>query len=111
MRKIRDFIIYSFIALLVSSCQERGTPLFTSESWKPRAFRKQIIYATPNGDSSYDVGFQDGCRTAASVIGEGLYRVRGAKMDAQRLGEDPMYLRGFQDASNVCTLSMDWEVH
>lgn len=78
---------------------------------KARPYRKQIFDHTPGGDSSYDQGFQDGCRSATSAIGEGFYRTHGPKIDGFRLTEDPWYLRGFQDASTYCTFNLDWETH
>ena len=77
----------------------------------PRAYRKQTFDFGPGGNSSYDLGFQDGCQTATSAIGTGLYRLRGPKVEANKLTEDPWYLRGFQDASTYCTLTLDWETH
>ncbi len=96
--------------------------LIDYDQFKPRAYRNQAFdhtpypEHTPQGDYdqnqySYETGFQDGCRTANSAMGDGLYRTRGPKIDADRLVEDAQYLRGFQDAANYCTNMLDWETH
>lgn len=90
---------------------EKFLGIINTDQFKPRAYRKQIFDHTPAGNESYDQGFQDGCQTATSAIGEGLYRIRGPKIDANRLSYDQWYLRGFQDASTYCTFNLDWETH
>lgn len=85
--------------------------LIDKNQFKIRAYRKQIFDHTPGGEDSYDQGFQDGCQTATNAMGDGFYRLRGPKIDADRLVEDSWYQRGFQDASSYCTFAIDWETH
>lgn len=119
---MNKFIFIFISGLLVSGCFQRfdraqlpperrlmGT--IDKQQFVPRAFRKQIFDHTPGTNDSYDQGWQDGCQTATSAIGSGLYRMRGPKIDAYRLSKDQWYLRGFQDANTYCTLTLDWETH
>ena len=85
--------------------------VINKDQFKPRAFRNQTFDHTPRGNSSYDDGWRDGCQTATSAIGTGFFRLRGPKIDAQRLSTDQWYLRGYQDSTNYCTLTIDWETH
>jgi hypothetical protein len=95
--------------------------LIDYDQFKPRAYRNQLFdhvpypEHTPQSDYdqdnlSYETGFQDGCQTASSAINEGLFRLRGPKIDADRLVKDDWYLRGFRDSSDYCTNMVDWEV-
>jgi hypothetical protein len=134
MKNINAKIIIALVvtAIIVGGCtrpdrtQVRPERMFlgliSKDQFKPRAYRDQTFdhvpfpERTPQGDYdgeqlSYERGFQDGCQTASSAIGEGLYRLRGPKIDADQLSTDPMYLRGFQDAANYCTSMVDWETH
>ena len=118
-----NLLILMGLTLLVSACEtsERGRPtvrmsekflgVMNMEQFKPRAYRKQYFDHTPKGNDSYDVGFMDGCQTATSAMGSGLARIRGPKIDGNKLSSDPWYLRGFQDAATYCTLTLDWETH
>jgi len=114
--------------------------LVNIEQFKPRAYRNQHFDHVPaprhdaeaiyenqkshityvgrpkyankvDQDQSYEKGFQAGCQTFASVMGSGLARIRGHNVDAEELSANPWYLRGYQDASTYCTLTLDWEVH
>ena len=116
--KIALLILTTFIAISCTRPDRYQVPienkvlgLIDKNQFKPRAYRKQIFDHTPGGDSSYDRGFQDGCQTMTNVIGSGLHRVRGPKIDADLLTEDPWYLRGYRDASSYCTFTLDWEPH
>ena len=71
--------------------------------------KKQLMYA--GRDQSYEEGFQDGCQTFANIMGAGLYRLNDSAIDADKLKDNPWYLRGYQDASAYCTHTLDWEVH
>ncbi|PIR37562.1 MAG: hypothetical protein COV35_08675 [Alphaproteobacteria bacterium CG11_big_fil_rev_8_21_14_0_20_39_49] len=71
--------------------------------------KKQLMYA--GRDQSYEEGFQAGCQTFTSAIGSGLARLRDTVIDADKLSENPWYLRGYQDASAYCTHALDWETH
>ena len=96
--------------------------LINKNQFIPRAYRDKYFDHGPSPentdisgyegqDESYERGYQDGCQTATSAIGEGLSRVRGYKIDANELAYNAWYLRGFQDASLYCTFSLDWETH
>ncbi|MCE3232037.1 MAG: hypothetical protein K0R98_294 [Rickettsiaceae bacterium] len=133
MNTLKNYILVlvAISALMATGCTrpdreqvppERKFLGISKDQFKPRAYRDQIFDHTPFPDRtpqneyeqkeySYESGFQDGCQTATSAIGEGLYRLRGPKIDADRLTTDAMYLRGFQDASTYCTLTLDWETH
>ncbi len=121
MNKVLIYLLATI--LLVSGCmrpdrKDQRVPasqkflgIINTDQFKPRAYRNQTFDHTPGGDESYDIGFKDGCQTATSAIGEGLYRLRGPKIDAEKLSHDQWYLRGFQDASTYCTFNLDWETH
>lgn len=96
--------------------------MIPKEQLKPRAWRNQYFDHVPTpkydpqamyegNDDSYERGFQAGCQTFTSAIGEGLARIRGHKVDADELTTNPWYLRGYQDASSFCTFALDWETH
>ncbi len=114
-------LILLSVVLFVSACerfdrpkvpdQDKYSALFDKKQFQPRAWRKQIYDFTPGGDSSYDQGFQDGCQTFTNVLGEGLYRLNGPRIEPDRLVSDAWYLRGYQDASSFCTFNLDWETH
>ncbi len=118
---LKNSVLAVVILILVTGCtrfdreqvpsDQKFMGLIDKGQFKARAYRKQIFDHTPDGDGSYDQGFQDGCQTATSIIGAGLYRLRGPKIDADRLTSDPWYLRGYQDASTYCTFNLDWETH
>ncbi len=78
---------------------------------KPRAYRDQPFDYMPSGDSSYARGYQAGCQSMSSALGESLYRLRGPKIDPEQLTEDPWYLRGYEDGAQICTFNLDWETH
>ena len=62
-------------------------------------------------NDSYSNGYQDGCQTMTSAVGEGLGRIRGPKIDPDKLTEDAWYLRGYDDGATACTFVLDWELH
>lgn len=127
----KNVLIIAVIAILsITGCKrpdrynvpasKKFLGLIDYDQFKPRPYRNQIFdhvpypNHTPQGDYdqeqySYERGFQDGCQTATSAMGNAFYRVRGPKIDAYGLSEDPWYLRGFTDASHYCTLTLDWE--
>jgi hypothetical protein len=102
--------------------EQKVLGLINKDQFKAKAFRKQYFDHTPapkydaqtmyeGKDQSYEEGFQAGCQTFASIIGTGLARMRDSTVDADKLNENPWYLRGYQDASAFCTHSLDWEIH
>lgn len=78
----------------------------------PEEFQKDYAsIANKEYGDPYGQGFSDGCDTAASAVGAGTIRLMRPKINAHRLAYDAWYLRGFQDASTVCTFRNDWELH
>lgn len=92
---------------------------------KPRAYRERPFDGMPKidknyakihdedtpGKNSYAAGYQAGCQTMNSVAGEGLYRLKGPKINPDKITNDPWYLRGYQDGAQVCTFNLDWDTH
>lgn len=118
---MKRLIIIAILLTLSAGCsrpdreqevnEDKFLGIIDQNQFKPRAFRKQIFDHSPGGDSSYDQGFQDGCSSTTGAIGAGLYRLNPLKIDGWRLAKDPWYLRGFQDAANYCTYTIDWDPH
>ena len=109
------------IVLAVTSCMrsdrehipasEKLLGVLPYDWMKPRAYRDRPYDGMPAGNSSYAQGYQAGCQTMNSAMGEGLYRIRGPKIEPDKLTSDAWYLRGYQDGTHVCTFQIDWEVH
>lgn len=72
------------------------------------AIRQKV---TSGNRDSYGQGYEDGCATMSSIIGSGTFRLIKEKIDGYKLSYDDWYLRGFQDALDLCTFSFDWETH
>ena len=128
---MKYFIIASFLLLASCGTREDREPvdeskkflgIINKDQFIPRAYRDKHFdhIPTPENtdmsryegqDESYERGYQDGCQTATSAIGEGLARIRGPKIDANELSSNSWYLRGYQDASSYCTFAIDWETH
>lgn len=118
---MKNFICLIIIALITISCtrsdrvqvpvEKKFLGLIPQDQFRPRAYREQIFDHTPTRDTSYGAGFQDGCQTSNSAIGDGLYRTAGPKIDGDRLTSDAWYVRGFQDGATYCTFNLDWEPH
>lgn len=134
MKKLSLIII---IAVFVSGCNTRFMKrpdreyvapgnlfmgMIDKDQFKPRAFRDRYFDHMPalkddpqsmyeGTDDSYERGFQDGCQTFTSAMGEGLARLRGHKINSDELNSNPWYLRGYQDAAAYCTFALDWETH
>jgi hypothetical protein len=96
--------------------------MIDKEQLTPRAYRDKYFDHAPapkndpqalyeGNDDSYERGFQAGCQTFTSAIGEGLARIRGHNINADELTTNPWYLRGYQDAASYCTFALDWETH
>lgn len=86
--------------------------LIPKDVFIPKAYRMQSLKDMPaDPDDSYAQGYQDGCQTMSSAVADGLYRVRGAKIDPEKLSSDAWYLRGYNDAAAACTFVYDWELH
>lgn len=82
------------------------------DSLKPRPYQEQPLKEMPaDPDESYAQGYQAGCQTMSSAVGEGLYRIRGPKIDPDKLTSDAWYLRGYNDGATACTFVFDWELH
>jgi hypothetical protein len=127
----KNIIIISIISLfLFGGCKrfdrEYAPPereflgLINKDQFIARPYRQQTFDHVPyplhdqeanytQDDLSYQSGFQDGCQSSTSVIGNGFYRTRGPNIDADKLTNDAWYLRGFRDASVYCTFNLDWE--
>tara|TARA_B100001564_G_scaffold92906_2_gene75683 strand:+ start:433 stop:915 length:483 start_codon:yes stop_codon:yes gene_type:complete len=67
--------------------------------------------ANEHDDDSYGAGFEAGCDNMSSAMGAGSMRLITPKVDGYRLVNDQWYLRGYQDASSICTFQLDWETH
>jgi hypothetical protein len=113
--------IILFSALIAASCTRSDREHLPAEDmflgvvpydqFKPIPYRKRSMEYMPADNSSYAQGYQDGCRSFSSAVAEGLYRTHGPKFDANKLSDDPWYLRGFEDAATACTFVFDWELH
>lgn len=114
-------IMLLFCVLVVTSCRrsdrehlpddEMFMGVVPYDQFKPVPFRKRQMDYIPAGNESYAQGYKDGCRTFSSAVADGMYRLRGPKIDAEKMSDDPWYLRGFDDASTACTFNFDWEMH
>ena len=116
------FII--MILLVITSCvrgdlpiQERPDSEFLFgiiplDIFRPKAYMHQMRKNIPSdSEDSYTMGYQAGCQTISSAVGEGLYRLRGPKLEPDKLSNDPWYLRGYDDGTAGCFYSLDWELH
>jgi hypothetical protein len=90
---------------------DKALGLVPMDTFRPKAYASQQYKNTPVDNTSYSEGFQAGCQTMASAVGEGLYRLRGPKLDADRLSTDAWYLRGYDDGGAYCFYALDWELH
>ncbi len=116
-------VLILMMLLLIASCVRADLPrnprpdselflgIIPFDLFRPKAYRSQIRKNTPNSDDSYSMGYQAGCQTMNSVVGEGLYRIRGPKIEPEKLSEDPWYLRGYDDGAAGCFYSLEWELH
>ena len=78
---------------------------------KPRAYRNQPFRNMPmDSNDSYSMGYQAGCQTMTSAVNNGLFRVRGPKLEPTQLTGDAWYLRGYEDGATVCTGNIDWDI-
>ena len=85
---------------------------FPKDAFRPKAYRYQLRSNIPSDpDSSYANGYRAGCQTMNSAVGEGLYRIRGPKIDPDKLSSDSWYLRGYNDGSAACFHTLDWDLH
>lgn len=80
----------------------------TTDQWIPR---RAYVRGLPTGDDSYSVGFRNGCQTAFGLVGAGVMRLLPEKIDADKLVNDKMYLRGWHDGLGHCNERLDWEGH
>ena len=120
----RGFLLL-FITLIIVSCvrsdreptyakpkSEKFFGLVPDDIFVPKQYTDhpfQNIPSDPN--DSYSQGYQAGCQTMSSAVGEGLIRVRGPKIDTDKLTTDAWYLRGYNDGGTACTFALDWELH
>lgn len=83
------------------------------DSFKAKPYQAQPFNNMPGADKndSYAQGYQAGCQTMSSAVGEGFYRVHGPKIDPEKLTADAWYLRGYNDGATACTFVFDWELH
>lgn len=119
------FVLLAMCVFAIASCtrsdreptyvrpkSEKVFGLVPYDNFTPKAYQSQPQKNTPaDPNSSYAQGYQAGCQTMSSAIGEGLFRLRGPKLDPELLTTDAWYLRGYNDAAAACTFVYDWELH
>lgn len=87
-----------------SAIQDRGDYL-------PFNPRRTVIKGLPDGEDSYSQGFRDGCQTHMGIVGSGTLRLLPERIFPERLINDPVYLRGFNDGADYCWARLDWDGH
>lgn len=61
----------------------------------------------PQDDSSFSVGFRDGCNTYIAFSGSGLTQMRDFTYDIDRSLKDRQYAAGFREGANLCLYYSD----
>jgi hypothetical protein len=61
----------------------------------------------PEDNSSYSIGFRDGCNTYLGFAGSGLIQNRGFTYDIERSLKDRPYAAGFREGANLCLYYTD----
>lgn len=69
-----------------------------------------MMRGLPEGDSSYDKGFRDGCHTAIGITGEALQRIHGFEYDVNRGIEDKEYYKGYRMGTVACVYYLDYDI-
>lgn len=98
--------------LYVTPKSEAFLGIIPYDKFKARAYKNQLFTNTPaDTEDNYSRGYQAGCQTMMSALGEGLFRTRGPKIDPEELTNNAWYLRGYEDGANFCHSNTDWEMH
>lgn len=105
---MRVTAIIFLAAIGLFSCK----PYFEDGKHKPFGFGPSVMLlrGLPDGDTSYDQGFRDGCNTAIGITGSGMHRTYGFEYDVNRGIEDKEYYRGFRMGTSACVYYLDVDV-
>ena len=108
INKWRNILLLTSL-LVLNSCVEGAASLPDSWDWGIRG-RPFMMRGVPDGNDDYSMGFRDGCKSALSMVAQGLVRSISPEYNGWKLTSNNLYASGFVDGEEHCTYVYDWDI-